>query len=186
MNKAAMKKIIDFFDNNEELFNKAIEELDSYNGYLGDDRYYTMDMLAEFYQGVDPIELLQRAYFGRDNESWHTDSNGNKIYDSFNPNREYFYYNGYGNLVSSNYIDYSDKLDEYAIEEMSNNRQWIDTISDNEDLNALFDELEIDPEDSIFFEFCENQPHCDFCIYSDCKTMNECKERYKQDNFKEV
>ena len=135
-------KIIEYFENNEDAFNACIEELDSYNGYLGDDRYYEMYMLSEFYTDTDPIELLNRAYFGRDDDSWYTDQSGNKIHDSFNPNRNYFYYNGYGNLVSSNYKDYSDHLDKYAIEQMSNNRNWIDSIDEDSELSELFDELE--------------------------------------------
>jgi hypothetical protein len=61
------------------------------------------------------------AYFGKDEESWHTDSSGKKIYDSFNPNREYFTFNGYGNLVSSDYKDYSYLLDDYFIEALIEN-----------------------------------------------------------------
>ena len=71
-----------------------------------------------------------------------TDSSGNKEYGMFNPNRNYFYFNGYGNLVSSDYKDYSDKLDEYAIEEMSENRNYIDSIENDNILSGLFDELE--------------------------------------------
>lgn len=142
MNENTIKKIIAFFEENENIFNACIEELDSYNGYLNDDRYYEMEMLNEFYNGTDPIEILQRAYFGRDNDTWTTDSSGNKIYGEFNPNREYFYYNGYGNLVSSDYKDYSAHLDEWAIQAMSENRYYIDTIDSDSDLTALFDELE--------------------------------------------
>lgn len=142
MKTEIIEKIIEYFEENEEVFNSCIEELDSYNSYLGDDRYYEMEMLSEFYSGTDPINLLNRAYFGRDDENWHTDSHGRKIYDSFNPNRDYFRFNGYGNLVSSNYKDYSDKLDHYAVEDMSENRQYIDTIEEHEELAALFDELE--------------------------------------------
>lgn len=144
MNKNTIEKIIEFFNDNEELFNAAIEELDSYNGYLGDDRYYSMDELNEFYNGTDPIEILQRAFYGYDEDTWHTDNCGNKIYGAFNPNREYFSYNGYGNLISSDYKDYSDKLDIYVIEAMSENRYYIDTIEDNDELTALFDKLEED------------------------------------------
>lgn len=137
-----IKKIIAYFEENENTFNECIEELDSYNGYLGDDRYYSMDELNEVYIGSEPIELLQRAYFGRDDDTWHTDAHGEKIYGSFNPNRDYFYFNGYGNLVSSNYKDYTDKLDEYFIEALLENRSYINAIDDDEDLAALFDELE--------------------------------------------
>jgi hypothetical protein len=108
------------------------------------DRYYEMEMLKDFYHGVDPIELLNRAYFGHDHDTWATDASGNKRYGEFNPNRDYFYYNGYGNLVSSDYKDYSVHLDSYAIEEMSENRQYIDTIDDDIELSILFDELEDD------------------------------------------
>ena len=144
MRENTIEKIIAYFEENEEIFNSCIEELDGYNGYLNDDRYYEMEMLSEFYSGTDPIELLQRAYYGRDDDTWTTDASGNKTYGEFNPNRDYFYYNGYGNLVSSDYKDYSTHLDKYAIEDMSENRCYIDTIDDNEELSALFDELEED------------------------------------------
>ncbi len=138
----ATKKIIEYFETNEETFNACIEDLDSYNGYLGDNRYYEMETLNEFYDGCDPIEILQRAYFGRDDNNWTTDSSGNKTYGEFNPNRNYFYFNGYGNLVSSDYKDYSAFLDEYVIEVMNDSRQWIDSINDNDELSTLFDELD--------------------------------------------
>ena len=144
MREQTIKKIISYFEENEETFNAAIEELDAYNGYLNDDRHYEMEMLNEFYNGTDPIELLQRAYYGRDDDTWTTDANGNKTYGEFNPNRDYFHYDGYGNLVSSDYKDYSAHLDQYAIESMSENRLEIDTIIDDEELTALFDELEED------------------------------------------
>jgi hypothetical protein len=146
MKNNTIQKIIDFFENNEELFNSCIEELDAYNGYLGDDHYYNMEELNDIYNGTSPIDILQRAYFGRDDDTWTTDSAGNKTYGEFNPNREYFYFNGYGNLVSSDYKDYSAFLDRYAIEEMSENRQDIYSIEDDEELTALFDELEEDDE----------------------------------------
>lgn len=144
MKEATVKKIIEYFEENESVFNDCIEELDAYNGYLGDDRYYCMEDLDEFYSNTKPLELLRRAYFGRDNDTWHTDSRGDKVYGEFNPNRDYFTFNGYGNLVSTDYKDYSYKLDEYAIESMSENRLYIDTIDSDDELSALFDELEND------------------------------------------
>lgn len=134
--------IISYFRDNEDIFNEAIEELDSYNGYLADDRYYAMDDLDEILSGNDAITLLQRAYFGHDEDSWHTDSSGNKIYDSFNPNREFFRFNGYGNLVSADYKDYSAFLDSYCIEAMQEHRNNIYSIDNCEELRRLFDELE--------------------------------------------
>ena len=80
MKEQTIKKIIEYFKENEETFNACIEELDAYNGY--------------------------------------------------------------GNLVSTDYKDYSAHLDEYAIEEMSENRCYIDTIESDSELSSLFDELE--------------------------------------------
>ena len=134
--------IINYFQDNENIFGACIEELDAYNGYLGDDRYYCMDELNDLYHDAEPLELLQRAFYGYDADSWTTDSSGNKEYGAFNPNREYFTYNGYGNLVSADYKDQSAFLDEYTIEEMSENRRYIDTIEGYDELAALFDELE--------------------------------------------
>lgn len=113
--------IIEYFENNEDIFNDCMEELDSYNGYLNDDRYFSMDELDELYNGTEPSELLRRAFFGYDEETYTTDGSGNKIYGAFNPNRDYSRYNGYGNLVSSDYKDYSAYLDLHAIEAMNEN-----------------------------------------------------------------
>ena len=134
--------IIEYFENNEDIFNDCMEELDSYNGYLGDDRYFSMDELDELHNDTEPSELLRRAFFGYDEETYTTDRDGNKTYGAFNPNRDYFRYNGYGNLVSADYKDYSGMLDKYAVESMSENRSYIDSIDNDEELSALFDELE--------------------------------------------
>lgn len=147
MKDTIIEKIIDFFKENEELFNSCIEELDGYNGFLGDNRYYPMEELNELHRDTEPLEMLYRVFYGRDDDTWTTDAHGEKSYGEFNPNRDYFYYNGYGNLVSSDYKDYSAYLDHYAIEDMSNNRRWIDSIEDDEELSALFDELEEDEEE---------------------------------------
>ena len=140
--KAIIADIIKYFKENEDVFNDCIEELDSYNGYLGDDRYYNMEELNDFYREQEPQEILLRGFYGFDADTWTTDSRGDKEYGAFNPNREYFYFNGYGNLVSSDYKDYSDKLDGYAIEAMSENRNYIDSIENDDTLADLFDELE--------------------------------------------
>ena len=134
--------IIAYFDEHKDIYNEAAEELDAYNGYLGDDRYYSMDEIDEFYNNTEPTEILYRAFYGHDEETWHTDASGNREYGPFNPNREYFRYNGYGNLVSADYKDYTGLLDHYIIESMLDNRNYIDTIDNDPELSKLFDELE--------------------------------------------
>lgn len=147
MKKNTIEKIIAYFEENESVFNDCIEELDGYNGYLTDDRYYFMEELDDLYSGAKPLEVLERAYYGHDADTWRTDSSGNKEYGEFNPNRNYFKFNGYGNLVSTNYRDYSAHLDKYVIEDMSENRQYIDSIENDPELSALFDELEEETEE---------------------------------------
>ena len=142
-----IERIITYFEENEDIFIECIEELDSYNGYLGDDRYYPMDELNEHFSGQDPVDILYRAFHGHDDDNWTTDEHGLRVYREFNPNREYFYYNGYGNLVSSNYRDYSNKLGYYFVEDLAENRQHIYTIEDNEELNKLFDAMEEEVEE---------------------------------------
>lgn len=147
MNKQEIRNAIkEWFEENESIFNDCMEELDGYNGYLGDDRYYLMEELNDLFCDQDPIELLNRAYFGHDAETWHTDSHGEKEYGAFNPNREYFTFNGYGNLVSADFKDYSAFLDDYAIDSMAENRRYIDSIDSDAELSELFDALE-DAED---------------------------------------
>ncbi len=136
------KEIIEYFKNNEDIFNDCMEELDSYTGYLGDSRYYLMDELDELHNDVEPSEILRRAFFGYDEDNWTTDKSGERYYCPFNPNKEYFRYNAYGNLVSAEYKDYTEMLEPFTIEAMEENRDYIDSIDYNEDLTALFDELE--------------------------------------------
>ena len=129
-------KILNYLEEHTEEFNELIEELDSYNGYLGDDKIYPMEELSELFSGCDPIELLQRAFYGYDDA--YRDENGNHT-ESFNPNREYFYFNGYANLVSCYEKDYSDHLDEWFIKAVIENQNYLNISSD---LQELIDELE--------------------------------------------
>lgn len=135
-------EIIAYFEEHEDTYNAAAEELDAYNGYLEDDRYYSMDELDEFYSGTEPSEILRRAFYGYDEEARITDASGNREYGAFNPNREYFRHDGCGNLVSADYKDYSGVLNCYIVKRMLENRNYIDTIDNVPELSELFDELE--------------------------------------------
>ena len=140
--EAIINDILKLFTENEELFNDCIEELDGYNGYLGDDRYYSMDELDEFYRGTNPTELLQRVYFGYDEDDVVIDEWGEEHRKEFNPMKDYFRYNGYGNLVSNNYKDYTSLLDEYFVDALLQYRQEVYSIEDDARLVELLDELE--------------------------------------------
>lgn len=146
--QSVMEEIVEYFNNNEEVWNDCIEELDSCNGCLGDDRCEDMEYLDEYFYGRYVYEILCRAFYGHDDDSWTENSRGEKEYEPFNPNRNYFYLNGYGNLVSTDYKDYSYFLDDYAIESMAENRRDIYTIDDTEELKELFDRYEAADDES--------------------------------------
>ena len=61
------------------------------NGYQdevnGDNYIYGMDEFNEIMESYSPLDLAFRVFYGGD----------------FNPNHKYFWYNGYGNLCSSDY-----------------------------------------------------------------------------------
>lgn len=135
-----VEKLYNHFKENEDDFNDSIEELDSYNGYLGDDRYYSMDELYELNPINDSFDfenLMNRIYYGHDDN----DGDGS----AFCPNREYFYYNGYANLVSSDYKDYSGYLDNYFIESLIENYNSL-TLPDA--VEEIFEEYEDQGDDS--------------------------------------
>lgn len=135
--------IIKLFAEDEELFNNCIEELDSYNGYLGDDRYYYMEELEEFYNNnTGVVELLKSVHFGYSEDETYTDKHGQIKHCQFNPNQEYFRYNGYGNLVSSYCKDYTGFLDDWFVENLLKYRQEVYSIEDDARLVELLDELE--------------------------------------------
>ena len=117
--KTINEKLLEFFKENSSEFICAIEDLDGYNSYLGDNRLYEMEMLDELYQGKNATEILRRAFYG------HDERDGEK--SEFNPNRKYFYFNGYGNLVSVDEYDkeeyYKGFLDEFAIEQIIENAE---------------------------------------------------------------
>lgn len=138
--KEIRTELKDLFEEDEALFNETIEELDSYNGYLGDDRYYFMEDLTNYIDTSDlQNSLIYRIFYGRDDDCYIANSQGKKEYSQFNPNREYYYYDAYGNLVSSDYKDYSDCLNDYFIDSLLENCSYLNLDTD---IEALLDELE--------------------------------------------
>ena len=93
-----------------------------------DDRIEYMEMLPELFDtgSADGVwNLLNRFYFGSD--CYNPDG-------SANPNRDYFYFNGYGNIVSTDY-----PRDVIDVEELA---EWIIDHDDalyNDELRDVLD-----------------------------------------------
>lgn len=137
---AKIKEIVSWFEDNNDAFTACIESLDAWNGFLGDDRFYLMEEINELYPNA--LDAMTRAYYGHDGECYSTDERGEKHYAEFCPNRDYFTFDGYGNFVSYDAPDYSDKIDSYAVNELYDNRSRVTEIEDYLDLSILFDELD--------------------------------------------
>lgn len=118
------QELLNYYKVNTEDFIHDIEALDDYNGYLCDDRVIPMEELDDCYEGFDPLTLLRLAFYGYDDDDSTLENKA-----PFNPNRDYFYINGLGNLVSIDQQDYSDYLDEDFVEEIIENIQNL-TLSD--------------------------------------------------------
>ena len=128
-----LNALFEYFNSNADKFNDLLSDLDAYNGFLGDNAIYDMDLLPDIVGNRSIFDLLNMAYFGRD--EWNKEN-------SFNPNRDYFYFNGYGNLVSTDRRDYSFLLDAYFIESVAENKENLYTF-DNlpEEIKALFEDF---------------------------------------------
>ena len=109
-------KLMNYYRENSSDFLDDIEELNNWNGCLYDDRVFSMDDLNDVLQDINPSDILSSAFYGYDEPVNKDDQR-----QPFNPNRNYFYFNGYGNLVSTDKIDYSDYLDDYFVQEIIDN-----------------------------------------------------------------
>lgn len=137
--KTLAETLLNYYQEHEDDFNHGIEELDCWNGILGDERCMYMDELDEIYQGKKATEILSRAYFEHDDDSWH-EENGERVYGEFNPNRDYFYFNGYGNLVSTDERDYSDYIDLDYVQDIIDNECNLDLSDGAQEIIDNYDE----------------------------------------------
>lgn len=134
--KTLAEILLNYYKENEEDFNHDIEELDSWSGCLGDDRIEPMYMLDELYQNTEITEILRRAFFGYDDAYAKSEQRA-----TFNPNREYFYFNVYGNLVSTDELDYSCYLDVDYVQDIIDNECHLCLSDGAQEIINSYDEL---------------------------------------------
>lgn len=81
-----IKAIIEAMDDGEKiaLWNESCREC----GYYSDE-IYSMDEFDEIMDGYSPLDIVQKIYYG----------------GGFNPNHDYFAFDGYANLVSFDFAD---------------------------------------------------------------------------------
>lgn len=117
-----------------------LQYMNSYDGSFEESTYYDMDSFDEFMSNYTPSEIARMIHFGE-----------------FNPNDDYFRFDGYGNLESLDWQEISDEaesLESDIINHLANyysgDTPWaeLDYLVDADE-DAVFDEdfEEIDEDD---------------------------------------
>ena len=110
-------KAIEVLEEDEDAFVEACEELDNWDGFLGDSRCESMDMIDEFFN--KPSELLDQM-------------------NDFNPTDSYFYFTVYGvSTTDDKHEVYSDDFSaDDVLDELIDNYNHVD-LTENSELNEL-------------------------------------------------
>ena len=110
---------------------QLLQHMNAYDGCFEEATYYDMDEFDEFMSNYTPSELAQMMWFG-----------------DFNPNKDYWRFDGYGNLVSLDWEDIVDDAEslesdiiDHLVNYYSGDTPWpdLDELVDADD-DALFDE----------------------------------------------
>ncbi len=123
-----LQNVKEYCDDHEEEFIKAIEALDDYNGYLGDDRWREMSQLAEDCYGMGALELIELGKYSTE----------------LDLEEQYYRFNVYGNLESCmDYErDYSDYLSISFVAKLYEEYQHLQGVP--ETIVEIFEEYEND------------------------------------------
>lgn len=97
----------------------------------GEQQIWSMDDLDTILDGHTPEEVIRLAFYGYDANAYRKT---HQECEQFNPNRPYFYFNGYGNLVSLEEVEiFEDKLsnekatfDKANASDLFNNYEWFE------------------------------------------------------------
>ena len=129
MNKKTIDAIRKFFEEmNDDDFISIVSELNSYNGNLESYQWYPMDELDELTGGMSHWEVLRLAYYGE-----------------FNPNDNYFHFDGYGNLESTDYP--TEDIDNNDIDDIIDEIDNIPYQYLPDDIQNIISEHEFDDDD---------------------------------------
>lgn len=76
-----------------------VQEINAYNGGMENLEMYEMEMFNDIMENFEPMEIALKTFFG-----------------DFNPNDDYFRFNGYANLESLSEFDLETELINYEDE----------------------------------------------------------------------
>ena len=86
-------RMIDYWKAHNDSFSNVCEDLDSYDGFLGNNRVYPMDEIDDYLEGCKPSYIIRML----DND--------------FNYFDNYFYYDGCGYICSIDEKEYYNDVD---------------------------------------------------------------------------
>lgn len=122
MKNAVVQNIKDWFKGHMNVFNEALEDLDDYNGYLGEARRTPMEEFDRRMRGLSPMEILDRTRIG------------------FETNHKYFYWDG-EKYRSTNWHGYYEYLKSETFDAMNIVKERL-CIIDHEEIWRLFEDLD--------------------------------------------
>lgn len=109
------EELFEFYKSHPDSFADDLESLDDLNGYLGkvgNGRRHLMGELDDLLKGYSPTDMMALASYSWDERAFAT----------FDPGRDYFYWNNCAGIVSTDDRDYrSDYLGEHTVTEIINN-----------------------------------------------------------------
>lgn len=120
LSEKCLDEIKELLESDTDLLNEVVVDYLEENRY-DDDIWIDMENFDDYMSHLSPIEIAQRIFYG-----------------DFCPNHNYFKLNGYDNVVSSDYLDYEDYLDDVlnyiSREEYSDNMEIQEIIDKYEDI----------------------------------------------------
>lgn len=129
LSEKCLDEIKELLESDDDLLNEVVVNYLEENNWTND-IWIDMDNFDEYMSGLSPIEIAQRVFYG-----------------DFYPNHNYFKFNGYDNVVSSDYLDYKDYLDDVlnyiSREEYSDNMEIQEIIDKYEDIEDEEGDIEM-------------------------------------------
>lgn len=111
-----------------------LQHMNGYDGCFEEAIYYDMNELDEFLSGRTPLEIAQMIFFG-----------------DFNPNDDYFRFNGHGDLESADWQDIVSDAEDLVDDIIDHLIHCYDGDTPWPDLDDLMDA----DEDTVFNEYYE-------------------------------
>ena len=143
-------RMIDYWKSHNDSFSRVCEKLDSYDGFLDDNRCYPMDELDDLLCGKKPSEVLQMV-----------DT------DNFNYNDDYFYYDIHG-IRSTDEKEYFNDVDYSEVFERLTDNYQIFNYRYGNDYCILFNDVDnINSQDENEIQDNMNDGYYDYLFVND-------------------